>query len=252
VTLTVTDNDGASDSATTTANIGGGANVLPIADANGPYSGSVDLPVSFDGTGSSDPDGSIVAYDWDYGDGTVDFDAGPVPSHTYTASGDYQVTLTVTDDAGDTASDITSATIGSGTLAPLADAAGPYTAEIGTELTFDATGSSDPDGTIVSYNWNFGDGTTLEDGGPTPTHTYATAGTYNVTLTVVDNDGLSDSDSTTAGITDPNTPPPTNGDDDDDDDDKDRHRDRDERDRDSYNRYRNRDERFWRYRRDRD
>jgi PKD repeat protein len=209
----------------------------------------VDQPVTFDGTGSNDSDGTIIAYDWDYGDGTTDFDAGPVPSHTYTADGTYPVTLTVTDDAGGVATDTTSATIGSGTLAPVADASGPYTADLGTSVTFDGTASSDPDGTIVTYNWNFGDGTTLEDGGATPTHTYATAGTYNVTLTVVDNDGLSDSDSTTATITDPTTTPPTTGGDSDEDHERNK---RDKRDRDSYNRNRNRDERFWRYRRSRD
>ena len=246
VTLTVTDNDGASDSASTTANIGSAANLLPVADANGPYSGTVDQPVTFDGTGSSDSDGTIIAYDWDYGDGITDFDAGPVPSHAYTADGTYTVTLTVTDDAGGTATDTTTATIGSGTLAPLADASGPYTADLGTAVTFDGTASSDPDGTIVSYNWNFGDGTTLEDGGATPTHTYAAAGTYNVTLTVVDNDGLSDSDSTTASITDPTTTPPTTG------DNHEESNDRNHGDRDSYNRNRNRDERFWRYRRSND
>lgn len=235
VTLTVTDNDGASDFASTTASISAGANLLPIADANGPYSGTINLPVTFDGTGSSDPDGSIISYDWDYGDGTADFDAGPVPSHAYAMTGDYQVTLTVTDDAGDTTSDTTGATIGSGELAPVADASGPYTGDIGVAVTFDGSGSNDPDGTIVTYNWNFGDGTTMDDGGPTPSHVYATAGTYNVTLTVVDNDGLSDSDSTTASITDPNDVPVDNGDGDHDNHDNHSNSDRDNRNRDRHN-----------------
>jgi PKD repeat protein len=224
-------------------------NQPPASDPGGTYSGTVGVDVIFDGSGSSDPDGTIQFYDWDFGDGTMDFGAGPVPSHTYTATNEYQVTLT--DDAGDMASDTTTATIGSGTLAPLADANGPYSADIGTELTFDGTGSSDPDGSIVSYNWNFGDGTTLDDGGPTPSHSYATAGTYNVTLTVVDNDGLSDSDSTSASITDPSSIPPGDEEEEEDDDDEE-HRNRGDRDRDAYNRNRNRDERFWRYRRDRD
>jgi PKD repeat protein len=248
VTLTVTDNDGASDTASTTASIGGVGNVLPIADANGPYSGTLDLPVSFDGTGSSDPDGTIVSYDWDYGDGTMDIDVGPVPMHTYTATGDYKVTLTVTDDAGDVTSATTTATIGAGSLPPVADANGPYSAEIGAELTFDGTGSSDPDGTVVRYDWNFGDGTTLVDGGPTPTHAYAAAGTYNVTLTVVDNDGLNDSASTSASVTDPNAAPPAVEDEEEEHDE----RNRGDRKRKSYEHTNKRDERFWRYRRDHD
>jgi len=60
----------------------------------------------------------------------------------------------------------------------------------GAEIVFDASGSSDPDGTIVKYVWDFGDGTTLETSEPTVTHSYSAPGTYTVTLTVVDNDGL--------------------------------------------------------------
>lgn len=61
-----------------------------------------------------------------------------------------------------------------------------------TATTFNAAASSDPDGTVARFDWNFGDGTTLADGGPTPTHTYATAGTYTVSLIVTDNEGCSD------------------------------------------------------------
>jgi PKD repeat protein len=67
---------------------------------------------------------------------------------------------------------------------------------------FNGTGSTDPGGSISSYAWNFGDGTTGT--GATPTHPYATAGTYNVTLTVTDNGGLTDSDT---GSVSPSAPP---------------------------------------------
>ena len=60
----------------------------------------------------------------------------------------------------------------------------------GAEIVFDASGSSDPDGTIVKYIWDFGDGTMLETSESTVTHSYSAPGTYTVTLTVVDNDGL--------------------------------------------------------------
>ena len=56
---------------------------------------------------------------------------------------------------------------------------------------FDATASSDPDGTVARYDWDFGDGATLPNGGPTPTHAYATAGPRTATLTVTDADGTS-------------------------------------------------------------
>ncbi len=175
------------------------ANQPPVADANGPYSGTVGVAVQFDGTGSSDADGTIVAYDWDFGDGTTG--TGATPSHAYMTSGSFSVTLTVTDDAGDTGIDTTSATIGLGDLPPVADPNGPYSGVVGAEVTFDGSGSSDPDGTIVAYDWDFGDGGVGT--GANPTYIYGAAGLYNVTLTVTDDTGLTDSASTTADIAAP-------------------------------------------------
>ena len=81
----------------------------PVADPNGPYTGTVGSPVSFDGSGSVDPDGTIVAYDWDFGDGGSG--TGVSPSYSYAAAGTFTVTLTVTDDDGATDSAGTTATI---------------------------------------------------------------------------------------------------------------------------------------------
>jgi DNA-binding beta-propeller fold protein YncE len=61
----------------------------------------------------------------------------------------------------------------------------------GSASAFDGSSSSDPDGTIARYDWEFGDGTTLPNGGPTPTHTYAAAGAYTARLTVTDDGGCS-------------------------------------------------------------
>ncbi|RME28685.1 MAG: PKD domain-containing protein, partial [Candidatus Zixiibacteriota bacterium] len=74
------------------------ANQPPVANANGPYSGTVGNPVSFSSAGSNDPDGSITAYSWDFGDGATSTAANP--THTYSAAGTYTVTLTVTDNQG--------------------------------------------------------------------------------------------------------------------------------------------------------
>ena len=61
----------------------------------------------------------------------------------------------------------------------------------GQATTFNASASVDPDGTVARYDWSFGDGATLANGGPTPGHVYAAPGTYGVTLTVTDADGTS-------------------------------------------------------------
>jgi len=201
VTLTVTDDEGeVSAPATTTAEIA--MDEAPTALTDGPYTGTVDVPVIMDGGNSFDPDGTIVSWDWDFGDGASD--SGETVSHAYAAEGVYTVSLTVTDDFGNTGSTTTTATITAPALIPpVADAGGPYSGLVNESVAFNGMGSTDPDGTIVSYDWDFGDGTVLMDGGPTPSHTYTVAGTYNVVLTVTDDDGLSDSDSATATISEP-------------------------------------------------
>jgi len=84
-------------------------NQAPTADANGPYTGTSNVAVSFSSAGSGDPDGTLAGYTWDFGDGATSTQANP--SHTYAAPGSYTVTLTVTDDSGATASAITTASI---------------------------------------------------------------------------------------------------------------------------------------------
>jgi PKD repeat protein len=197
VSLTVTDDAGVPASDRAMASIGA-ASQPPVADANGPYAGSVDAAVSFDGSDSSDPDGSIATYDWDFGDNTAG--TGANPTHAYTAEGTYPVTLTVTDDTGETHSNGTQASIGLGNLPPAADAVGPYLGLSGMEVLFDGSSSSDQDGTIANYAWAFGDSTTGT--GAMPSHTYETAGQYNVTLTVTDDTDVVNTTGTAAVLFD--------------------------------------------------
>ncbi len=161
--------------------------VEPICDAGGPYSGEAGSALEFDGSASYDPDpgGSVVAYFWDFGDGLLGI--GALASHVYELPGVYTVTLTVTDASGRFSSCPTSADVNA---LPLCDAGGPYSGEVGETITFDGRGSQDPDGTIVEYQWDFGDGTTGT--GPTPQHTYAGTGSFTVALCVTDDrDGVS-------------------------------------------------------------
>ncbi len=85
-----------------------------------------------------------------------------------------------------------------GEIPPTADAGGPYTTVLGTAVAFDGTGSSDPDGTIVDYEWDFGDGNSGT--GATPSHTYASNGDFDVTLTVTDDDDFEGEATTTVRV----------------------------------------------------
>ena len=176
-----------------------GANKPPVAKAGGPYSGTQGVPVSFNGSGSSDPDGDPLTYAWSFGDGATA--AGVTPSHTYTSGGVFTVTLTVNDGKGGTASDTTTATI-SGTNKPPVASAGPdQTVNLGSAVSLDGSGSSDPDGSIASHAWSFGDGASAS--GAKVTHTYASAGTYTATLTVTDDKGATGQDSAAVTVVAP-------------------------------------------------
>ncbi|KON32565.1 hypothetical protein AC477_02785, partial [miscellaneous Crenarchaeota group-1 archaeon SG8-32-1] len=147
-----------------------------------------DEVIFFDASGSYDPDGTIVSYLWDFGDGTTG--TGISTQHAYSQDGTYVVILMVTDDFG--ATDTASATKTVRNLEPVAffnDSAEDVL--IGEIIFFDASGSYDPDGTIVSYLWDFGDGTTKE--GVTVDHSYSEVGNYTVTLVITDDDGSSSS-----------------------------------------------------------
>ncbi len=200
-------NDGTVDSApvTTTATVTE-VNDPPVADPGGPYSGTEDLALAFDGSGSSDPDGDPLTYAWDFGDGNTG--TGVAPSHTYLAGGIYTVSLVVNDGTVDSAPATTTATIAAANQPPVSDPGGPYSGTANVALTFDGSGSSDPDGDPLTYAWDFGDGN--NGTGISPTHTYGAAGIYTVTLVV--SDGLADSApaTTTATIAAANQPPVAN------------------------------------------
>ena len=190
IALTVTDDEGATgtDNVIVTVN----ANQPPVADAGPDQTVIIDQMVNFNGAGSSDPDGMIDSFVWDFGDGSIP-GTGETAIHSYSIFGDYEVELTVTDNGGAIASDTMLVTVTPPNQPPVADAGSDQAVMAGELVTFDGSASSDPDGTIVTYAWDFGDGSTGT--GVTPTHTYLTTGIFTVSLTVTDDDGATDVDS---------------------------------------------------------
>ena len=153
--------------------------------------------------GSSDADGQITAYTWNFGDGTAAATTKDAV-HTYGAANTYPVSLTVTDNDGAT-SDVTQSVHVS------APANVPPTANFtsscaGLACSFTGLGS-DGDGTIVGFQWDFGDG--AEGATQNATHAYASAGTYIVDLTVTDDGGATGHLSQQVNVTGPQAGGPT-------------------------------------------
>ncbi len=196
--IRVTDDDGATDTATTTITV---TNQVPVAEAGGPYTGGQGVAVPVFAFGSVDPDGSITQYAWDCdNNGTYEVTTTSPTGTTCTFAtvGIYTVTLRVTDDDNATATDTATVTIGNQT--PIANAGGPYAAGQTVAVTIDGSGSQDTDGTLVDYSWDCdaGDGLTMVSTGTTAATfcTYGAVGTYVVTLTVTDDDGATNTDTT--------------------------------------------------------
>ena len=172
---------------------GGPVNQPPVAAFTATASG---LTVNVNGSGSSDPDGTIASHSWTFGDGGTA--TGATASRTYAAGGTYTVTLTVTDDRGLTDTETRSVTVSGPNQPPAAS----FTTSVDDlTVSVDAAASDDPDGTIASYAWNFGDGGTGT--GETDSHTYGAAGSYTVSLTVTDDDGATSTTTRSVSVTAP-------------------------------------------------
>ena len=138
------------------------------------------MTVNFTDT-SSDADGDDLTYLWDFDDGTTNDSQNPV--HTYIENGTYTVTLTVNDG---TEESVSTKTIIVGNLVPAAE----FIYEIENLTVTFKDKSYDPNGDNLTYLWDFGDGTTNDS--QNPVYTYTTNGIYNVTLTVTDPYGKTD------------------------------------------------------------
>ncbi len=177
-------------------------NEAPIAVAAAtPLNGNAALLVNFDGSGSSDDNG-IVTYSWDFGDGSP-IETGPNPTHTYLTGGVYTATLTVTDNNGvDNVNTDTNTVVITVNAVPVANiVADPISGDAPLLVNFTGSGSTD-DTAVVSYAWDFADGSPLDTNADT-SYTFNTPGSYEVELTVTDAEGLSDTETVTITVTDP-------------------------------------------------
>ncbi len=182
-------------------------NVPPTADAGADQTAIEGAAVTLDGSGSTDSDGSVVSYSWVQTGGTAVTlsDATAVqPTFTAPAAPDtLTFDLTVTDDGGDTDTASTTVTVVA-QQPPVADAGPDQTVNEGSLESLDGTGSTDPDGSIVGYNWTQTGGTSVTLSDPTiasPTFTAPAApDTLNFSLTVTDDQGLQDTATTSVTV----------------------------------------------------
>jgi PKD repeat protein len=164
---------------------GGGDNVgpndPPVANFTAPAC-TVNTPCNF--TDASTDDNGVSSWRWNFDDGTPVSEAQN-PVHTFTVAGTYDVTLTVTDGAGETNAKTVPVTVtAAASTAPRAEFGVTC---ISLECTFDDR--STDNGTITSWIWSFGDGNTTNVQDPTHTYQVNALTTFTVSLTVTDDTG---------------------------------------------------------------
>ncbi|MBN2202426.1 PKD domain-containing protein [bacterium] len=206
VTLTVRDNSGfVADRRKLERDVR--INQPPVSLPAAPSGGAPGEILVFDGSGSSDADGRITAWRWDFGDGAGA--SGAVARHAYAVPGHYRITLTVEDDSRSfCASDGRSVFVRINSP-PAARLRVQSRAAVGEEVRADGGGSDDADGTLIRYAWDFGDGATAEGAGAG--HRYTAPGVYRIRLAVTDDAGRINSTQTDSALVRINAPPEAKG-----------------------------------------
>ncbi|WP_368073650.1 PKD domain-containing protein [Tateyamaria omphalii] len=177
--LVVTDSAGVANS-TVSDRITVRVNAAPVADAR-PDIETDALQVAFDGSGSAGADGDALIYTWDFGDGSPPR-TGQQITHVYPRSDTFPVTLQIDDGLGMSNATAIHATTVVVNARPVAEAGGNRAVCSGKSILFDACDSIDPDGGLLLYQWDFGDGTTSDL--VNPSKIYETPGASAVTLRI--------------------------------------------------------------------
>jgi PKD repeat protein len=159
-----------------------------------PTSGLAGAPVAFKASAADVYPG--LSFLWKWGDGTES--AGAAPTHVFVAPGSYEVTMIARDALTFATAPPVVHTVVVNDPATASFSISPNPASAGAVVGFNGAASNDPDGSIPSYVWSFGDGGT--GGGVAPSHTYAAPGTYTVTLTVTDSAGQTGTTSQTVTV----------------------------------------------------
>lgn len=201
--LTVDDGDGGASTSTVQVTV---TNAKPTARAGDDASVMKNSVVTLDGSTSLDSDLDALTFNWTQTGGPHASLGGSNtirPSFTASRVGTYVFLLTVNDGDGGIDNDTVKIVVWGRAPIPslLADAS---TVETGTSINFDAGASSDPDGTIVDFKFDYGDGMKVNGTASTASHSYSTPGRYTVILTVTDDDGNTSSISVPIRI---NAPP---------------------------------------------
>lgn len=180
----------------------------PIADAGEDDEVTAGDTYQFDGSGSSDTYDEELDFAWTFDDGEPVELTGETPTYQFDNVGVFVVTLTVTDDDGNWATDTVTITVVAVDDPPVADAGPDQSVLVGATVTFDGSGSSDD---VTNYTWTFTyDGATETMWDVSPEFVFELAGTYVVTLNVTDEGGLWSTDTVTITVSEPsaeNQPP---------------------------------------------
>jgi len=200
VELTVTDNGGLTNTDTTTVTVV--ANNSPIANAGNDQTIVIGQSITLDGSKSND-DVSISTYSWEEG-GVVLGTGENLIAYTPTTLGEHHITLRVKDNEGITNSDTVVVTVVAANVAPIANAGDNKNIREGESVLLDGSASTDSDGSIASYLWK--EGMTILGTGSALNYSSTVVGAHIVELTVTDNGGLTNTDTTTVTVVANNSP----------------------------------------------